>query len=228
MIDLPWLEPGDTQFPPTQQALAEPNGLLACGGSLNVDTLLNAYRHGIFPWFDEDQPILWWSPSPRAVVIPGQEHISKSLTKFIRNSDLKLRCDTAFTQVMEACAAPRSYSNETWISEEMIDAYQQLHHQGFAHSVECWRGDQLVAGLYGIAIGSVFFGESMFTQVSNGSKLAFAHLCGRLKAAEFELIDCQVRNNHLDSLGAIQWPRRKFESELGRLTEKPSKFCPFV
>lgn len=228
MLELPWLAPGSEVFPPTRQALTEPNGLLAAGTELSPATLLAAYKKGIFPWYDDTQPVLWWSPSPRAVVVPGQQHTSKSLRKFMRSNQLTIRCDTAFVEVMEACAEPRNYTDETWISDEMIEAYTQLHQQGYAHSVECWQGDALVGGLYGIALGSVFFGESMFSRVSNASKAAFIYLCKQLEAADFGLIDCQVENDHLNSLGAELWSREEFESALGGLVEKPSKFCPFV
>lgn len=228
MLELPWIDPGSEVFPPTRLALKDPNGLLAASTDLSVVTLLTAYKKGIFPWYDETQPVLWWSPSPRAIVVPGKQHTSKSLKKFIRKSEFTIRCDTAFIEVMEACAEPRDYTDETWISDEMIRAYTLLHQQGYAHSVECWQAGTLVGGLYGVALGSVFFGESMFSRCSNASKAAFIYLCQQLDAAGYGLIDCQVENDHLNSLGAELWSRERFESALNILVEKPSKFCPFV
>ncbi|WP_299975277.1 leucyl/phenylalanyl-tRNA--protein transferase [uncultured Pseudoteredinibacter sp.] len=222
MIELPWLLPGSSQFPPTSQALEDPNGLLAAGGELDPDTLLSAYRQGIFPWFDDSQPILWWSPSPRAVIIPGEEHISRSLRKHIRRSGQQIRCNTAFAQVMEQCAAPRADEEGTWITDEMLEAYLQLHKLGHAHSVETWQDDTLVGGLYGLHIGSVFFGESMFSKQSNASKFAFASLCQISKTLGIELIDCQVSNPHLTSLGSVELERGDFEALLGKLVHRPA------
>nr|WP_243749522.1 leucyl/phenylalanyl-tRNA--protein transferase [Pseudoteredinibacter isoporae] len=214
--------PGSSHFPPTSNALEDPNGLLAAGGDLDPATLLSAYRQGIFPWFDESQPILWWSPSPRAVIIPGEEHISRSLKKHIRRSDQKIRCNTAFEEVMLGCAEPRAEDEGSWITEEMLEAYIELHELGHAHSVETWQGGNLVGGLYGIQIGSVFFGESMFSRQSNASKYAFATLCRIARDIGIELIDCQVHNNHLESLGSKDLQRSDFEALLSRLTEKAS------
>jgi len=222
VIELPWLLPGSSQFPPTSQALEDPNGLLAAGGELDPDTLLAAYRQGIFPWFDDSQPILWWSPSPRAVIIPGEEHISRSLRKHIRRSGQEIRFNTAFSEVMEHCAAPRAEDEGTWITEEMLDAYLQLHELGHAHSVETWHEGSLVGGLYGLHIGSVFFGESMFSRQSNASKFAFASLCQISKAMGIELIDCQVSNSHLESLGSVELERSDFETRLTRLVNRPT------
>lgn len=228
MIELNWLDPGSTDFPNTSQALSEPDGLLAAGGDLSAETLITAYQLGIFPWFDDSQPILWWSPNPRSVVIPGQEHISRSLAKTIRQQHFDIRFDTEFLAVIESCALPRNYTDETWISSEMVEAYNELHHQGIAHSVECWKDNQLVGGLYGLAIGGVFFGESMFSQHKDASKVAFATLCKRLGEAGFGLIDCQVANTHLTSLGATDMERSKFEHLLQQhLAAKPTK-NPFV
>lgn len=222
MIELPWLLPGSSQFPPTSNALEDPNGLLAAGGDLDPDTLLSAYRQGIFPWFDESQPILWWSPSPRAVIIPGQEHISRSLRKHMRRSDQEIRCNTAFEQVMLSCAEPRADEEGSWITEEMLEAYVQLHELGHAHSVETWQDGNLVGGLYGLKIGAVFFGESMFSRQSNASKYAFATLCQIAQSIGIELIDCQVHNNHLESLGSQDLERSDFEAMLAHLVAKPS------
>ncbi|MCV6614502.1 MAG: leucyl/phenylalanyl-tRNA--protein transferase [Cellvibrionaceae bacterium] len=220
MIELPWLEPGSSHFPATASALDEPNGLLAAGGDLSPTTLLAAYRRGIFPWFDETQPILWWSPSPRAVIVPGEEHISRSLAKTIRKGVYQLRCNTRFAEVMQACAEPRDEAG-TWISEDMLAAYCELHQLGHAHSIEAWQGEQLLGGLYGVQVGSVFFGESMFARGRDASKVAFAGLCQLARQLGIELIDCQVSNQHLSSLGSVEWPRQQFERQLARLVERP-------
>ncbi|GAA6152669.1 leucyl/phenylalanyl-tRNA--protein transferase [Pseudoteredinibacter isoporae] len=222
MIELPWLLPGSSQFPPTANALEDPNGLLAAGGDLEPDTLLTAYRLGIFPWFDESQPILWWSPSPRAVIIPGEEHLSRSLKKHIRRSDQEIRCNTAFAEVMLACAEPRAEDEGSWITEDMVDAYIELHELGHAHSVETWHEGTLVGGLYGLKVGSVFFGESMFSRQSNASKYAFATLCQIARELGIGLIDCQVHNSHLESLGSQDIERPAFETLLQELTSKPT------
>ena len=205
-----WLEDAASPFPPVKRALSNPNGLLAAGGELSPERLLTAYRQGIFPWFNPGEPILWWSPDPRCVIHPSEIHISKSLRKTIRRSDYTVTFDTAFSRVMQACAAPRSYQQGTWISPKMIAAYTQLHHQGVAHSVEVWDGENLVGGLYGLAIGSLFFGESMFSRQTDASKIAFSFLCVQLQQWGFNLIDCQVHNEHLESLGAKLIGREKF------------------
>ena len=173
---LPWLDEENIVFPSSELALDEPNGLLAAGGNLNADTLLQAYSLGLFPWFDDDSPILWWTPNPRMVVSPCDVHISKSMRKALRQSTLTVSCNKAFSEVMIACAKPRDYTDETWITDDMYHAYCELHAQGHAHSVEVWDGDKLVGGLYGITIGCVFFGESMFSRVTNASKIAFIRL----------------------------------------------------
>jgi leucyl/phenylalanyl-tRNA--protein transferase len=214
MIRLPQLEPFRFRFPPVETALDDPNGLLAFGGDLRPGRLLAAYRQGIFPWYDDNQPILWWSPDPRAVLLPDQIHISRSLRKSLRRSTLRVSMDRDFDGVIAGCAARSS----TWITREMREAYRQLHRLGHAHSVEVWSGDQLVGGLYGIAIGQVFFGESMFSRVSDASKIALVHLCRQLQQWQFRLIDCQVGNDHTRSLGASAIPRRKFIQLLGALT----------
>lgn len=206
-----WLnshDPGD--FPDVSLALTEPDGLLAVGGDLTVKRLLTAYQRGIFPWYSEDQPILWWSPDPRTVLFPEQLKISRSLRKTLRNKPFTVSFDRAFTEVIQACSEPRPDQNGTWISEEMQQAYIRLHAEGHAHSVECWLDSKLVGGLYGVSIGKVFFGESMFSRTSDASKVAFVCLVKHLQAKGYPLIDCQVHSEHLESLGASNIPRVEF------------------
>jgi leucyl/phenylalanyl-tRNA--protein transferase len=211
-----WLEPeSEPHFPETSSALEEPAGLLAAGGQLNVDWLLLAYRHGIFPWFNHGEPILWWSPAPRTVLYPQKFHLSKSLGKLARQGRYQITENSDFNAVVEACAANRPGQQGTWINRQMIDAYSTMHRAGFAHSVECHDGDDLVGGLYGIAIGKVFFGESMFSQVANASKLCIKHL---IDCDRFEMIDCQLPTDHLHSLGACEVSRNEFEAALVRWT----------
>lgn len=211
----------DTPFPPVTQALGNPNGLLAAGGDLSPARLLDAYRHGIFPWFGENDPILWWSPDPRMVLIPAEFRISHSLRKTLRRGAYQLRTDSAFEQVMRACAAPREGQDGTWIQEEMVRAYCELHRLGYAHSVETWMGGELVGGLYGIGIGKMFYGESMFSRRTDASKIALAHLCAQLQRWDFGMIDCQMNTAHLASLGAREIPRQTFINEMGRLNASP-------
>lgn len=220
-----WINESDPElnFPPVDLALDEPNGLLAVGGDLSPDRLIKAYGLGIFPWFNHDQPILWWSPNPRAVLFPDQLHISRSLHKAIRRGSYKITLDTAFADVMQACAAPRPQQEDTWITPEMHKAYLQLHEMGIAHSVEAWLGDKLVGGLYGLSIGKAFFGESMFSQASNASKTAFVHLAKQLQTWQFKLIDCQVSSEHLESLGAGDIERTKFIHLLQQAIQHPDK-----
>ena len=213
---IPWLN-GDVTFPPVNRALREPNGLLAAGGDLSAPRLLEAYRHGIFPWFSVGEPILWWSPDPRMVLIPAEFRISRSLARVLRNTSYEIRCDTAFELVMRSCAAPRGKHNGTWISEDMIAAYCALHETGHAHSVEVWIGGRLAGGLYGVAIGRMFYGESMFSHVSNASKIALAHLARQLERWQFGMIDCQMNTAHLASLGAREIPRSEFIARLQEL-----------
>jgi len=214
------LSPFSTAFPNPNLALQEPDGLLAVGGDLSPTRLLNAYRNGIFPWFSDDQPILWWSPDPRSVLYPDQLQVSRSLRKVINQRRFEFTIDQAFGQVMTACAAPRRDCTETWITREMYDTYCELHRQGHAHSAECWQDGRLVGGLYGVAIGQVFFGESMFAQASNASKVAFAQLVARLIQWDYQLIDCQVHTDHLESLGAIDIPRASFLQQLQTLYQR--------
>jgi leucyl/phenylalanyl-tRNA--protein transferase len=205
------LDTGQIHFPPTSNALVDPNGLLALGGKLTPPWLIAAYSRGIFPWYCGDQPILWWSPSPRCVVFPEQFRIGRSLRKVLRKGEFQVTVDRAFAQVLDACRDPRVYAAGTWITEEMRGAYLQMHQLGHAHSVETWRDGELVGGLYGIALGRVFFGESMFHRATDASKVAFATLVRQLESWGCPLIDCQVSSPHLSSLGAVEVSRREFE-----------------
>ena len=208
-------------FPPPH--LAQPNGLLAVGGDLSVKRLLLAYRLGIFPWFSHDEPILWWSPDPRLVLYPDEIRISKSLKKVIRKKVFEITLDAAFPQVITACAHGRRRKGEgTWITEEMLDAYCKLHEEGYAHSAEAWCDGKLVGGLYGISLGRCFFGESMFTRISNASKVAFTALVLFLKKRAFEVIDCQVTTEHLIRFGAREIARKKFLAHLNSTLEAPT------
>lgn len=217
--ELQWLEPGDPpdSFPDVGEALAEPDGLLAVGGDLSVDRLLAAYRHGIFPWYQADQPILWWCPDPRAVLFPGDLRISRSLRRTLRRGDYSVSVDQDFASVIAGCAADREQPG-TWITDEMQSAYLELHRRGHAHSVETWHDDQLVGGLYGVNVGGVFFGESMFTRRSDASKVALVRLVELCRELGVELIDCQLASAHLASLGARQIRRSEFRNLLRRLT----------
>ena len=203
-----------TLFPDVELALHEPDGLLAVGGDLTVERLISAYQNGIFPWYSEGQPILWWSPDPRMVLKPSEIKISRSLAKTIRKHKFKITLDNDFENVIHSCSKPRLekglLQDETWILDDMIDAYIKMHKLGYAHSVECWLDDNLVGGLYGIAIGNVFFGESMFSKVTDASKTAFVFLTKQLEQWGFKLIDCQVYTPHLESLGAYLIPRKEF------------------
>ncbi len=199
-----------TEFPDVEQAERDPDGLLAVGGDLSLERLVNAYSRGIFPWYSEGQPILWWSPDPRLVLFPEELHVSRSLKKFLRKTPFQVTMDQAFEQVMRACAAPRDDDSGTWILDDMLLAYVDLHRHCLAHSVEVWQEGELVGGLYGVALGRVFFGESMFSRRSNASKTAMVYLCQALQSWGYRLIDCQVRTEHLVSLGAREIPRREF------------------
>ncbi len=199
-----------SDFPDVALAEAEPNGLLAVGGDLSPMRLLNAYRHGIFPWFSADEPILWWSPNPRTVLYPEKIKISRTLRKTLNRELFQVTYDSAFQQIIKACSKPRQGSPGTWLVPQMIRAYTDLHGLGMAHSVEVWQQEILVGGLYGVAIGSVFYGESMFSRVSDSSKVALVNLCQTLLALDYKLIDCQVYTRHLISLGAEEIPREQF------------------
>ncbi len=213
---IPWIQSA-ADFPAVDNALDEPNGLLCMGGSLDPDTVLAAYSRGIFPWYSDDQPILWWSPDPRMVLFPDEFKVSKSLSKTIRANKFEIRFDTAFDDVISTCAEPRGPSLGTWILPEMQTAYTRLHQIGFAHSAEAWRDGELVGGLYGIAMGRMFYGESMFARETDASKVAFAALVDKLKADGFELIDCQQETRHLASFGARPIPRKQFTQRLQEL-----------
>jgi leucyl/phenylalanyl-tRNA--protein transferase len=212
---IPWLDPDQPPyFPDTSSALNEPNGLLAAGGALSVEWLLAAYRQGIFPWFSDNEPILWWTPAPRTILLSENFHVSKSLRKLTRQQPYRITQNLAFSSVIRHCAETREDQTGTWIVDPMINAYIALHQAGHAHSIECWNADdQLVGGLYGISLGRVFFGESMFSRVSNASKLCLHHLT---HSGRYELIDCQMATSHLMSLGAIEVDRESFEAMLNR------------
>jgi len=222
MIRIPILHPGSNEaFPNVEAALDEPNGLLAAGGDLSPRRLLEAYRHGIFPWYSRGEPILWWSPDPRMVFHTDQFHVSTKLRRFLRDCDWTIRADTAFADVMRACAAPRPKQPTTWITREMFEAYCTLHALGHAHSIEVYSDEELVGGIYGVAVGRMFFGESMFSARTNGSKVALLSLCRTLAAWDFPFIDAQVRSEHLVSLGAVEMSRAEFARNVERLAARP-------
>jgi leucyl/phenylalanyl-tRNA--protein transferase len=215
---IPWL--GDTHaFPPLARALKEPNGLLAAGGDLGLERLLAAYRRGIFPWYSEDEPILWWSPDPRMVLFPAELKVSRSLAKTLRKGRFTITADRSFREVIEGCSGPRNGQRGTWITPEMIEAYCGLHDAGYAHSIEAWLNDRLAGGLYGVALGRAFFGESMFTHVTDASKVAFVALVRQLHQWQFGLIDCQMKTSHLASFGAREIPRTDFARRLSSLVD---------
>lgn len=209
-------------FPPTHLALTEPDGLLAIGGALTSEWLLHAYQRGIFPWFNESDPILWWTPNPRSVFLTQAMHISRSMRRTLKKHTFEVSFDQAFDAVTQACAqTPRPGQAGTWIVPEMLDAYQKLHQQSHAHSVEVWSKGQLVGGLYGVSMGRMFFGESMFSTQSNASKVALIALATQLRLWGFELIDTQMPSPHLQSLGARLMSREHFESHVSKLVKKP-------
>ena len=221
MAGLPWLDPFSIDFPPAHNALEEPNGLLAAGGDLSTERLIRAYRSGIFPWFEDDQPILWWSPDPRAVIFPADLKISRSLRKTLKKQIFKVTVDTVFADVIEACSGPRRKSNGTWITAGMKEAYIDLHDRGIAHSIEVWQGNDLVGGLYGLSFGKLYFGESMFSHVTDASKVAFVYLVKTLEKYGFPFVDCQVPNDHLTSLGASEISREEYLAYLDKYLDSP-------
>lgn len=215
---IPFLGPVDP-FPPVDQALDQPDGLLAAGGSLSTKRLVDAYRRGIFPWFNEGDPILWWSPDPRTVLRPAQIHVSHSLRKRVRQGAFLITIDRVFSRVLDGCAAPRLGDSGTWLSPSMRRAYSSLHAAGLAHSIEIWMDGELAGGIYGVALGRMFFGESMFTRRTDASKLAMVRLAEQLDRWGFPMIDCQLETDHLMSLGAEQMSRRQFVAGIAALVD---------
>ncbi len=218
---LEYLDQYNVIFPNTNRALKHPDGLLAVGGNLNTDTLIKAYMKGIFPWFNSDDPILWWSPDPRMVLVPGKAHISRSLRKLLKKELYKVTFDRAFNQVICECAKTRQDAEGTWITQQMQEAYKKLHIEGSAHSIEIWNNDTLAGGLYGVSIGRVFYAESMFSLAPNTSKIAMVALSEQLKAWRYELIDCQVYSSHVESMGAKLISRNNFTRILDDYCLKP-------
>lgn len=218
---LPYFLSKELVFPSPN--LANPDGILAIGGDLSAERLLLAYQNGIFPWYSEDEPILWWSPDPRFILYPEDLKVSKSMRPYFNQNKFKITYDQAFRTIITSCSKPRPNDpfGGTWLTNEMIDAYCHLHELGFAHSVEAWQNGQIVGGLYGVGLGQVFFGESMFAKVSNASKVAFISLVRQLKELNYKLVDCQVYTKHLESLGAVEVPREDFLIELRTLLAPP-------
>ena len=217
---IPWLGEDDP-FPPLERALADPNGLLAAGGDLSPGRLLDAYRHGIFPWFSQGDPVLWWSPDPRMVLHVDDLRVTRSLRRTVRSRRFTVTFDRAFLDVMRGCAAPRQDQDGTWITPVMIGAYAELSRLGYAHSVEAWADGILAGGLYGVAIGRMFYGESMFARRTDASKVAFVHLVRQLRRWQFRLVDCQMSTAHLASLGAREIPRQAFARQAAALVLQP-------
>lgn len=209
------------------QALGRPNGLLAAGGGLSVRRLVDAYSRGCFPWFSEGEPVLWWSPDPRMVLVPAELHVPRSLGRRLRRRDISVTADLAFGDVMAGCAEPRDDQGGTWITDEMLSAYLALHAAGHAHSIEAWQDGLLVGGLYGVALGRAFFGESMFTRVPDASKIALVTLVAQLGRWEFGLIDCQMKTEHLARFGAREIPRAAFVQQLDVLVAQPAPPAPW-
>jgi leucyl/phenylalanyl-tRNA--protein transferase len=223
---IPWLG-SDDPFPPVDRALRAPDGLLAAGADLSPERLVEAYRRGIFPWFSDDEPVLWWSPDPRMVLFTTELHVSRSLRRTLRAGRFSVTADTAFAEVMDGCAEPRHDQDGTWITSEMLRAYGELHRRGFAHSVEVWAGERLAGGLYGVAIGRMFFGESMFSRETDASKVALVRLVEQLHSWEFTLVDCQVSTPHLASLGARAIPRDEFLRHVATAVRQPPIASPW-
>ena len=224
--NITWISSDDPPdaFPEIDAAFDVPDGLLAAGGDLSPERLLYAYQHGIFPWYDDGQPILWWSPDPRCVLRPHEFHVSRRLRRSLARSNFQVSFNQAFDDVISACAEDRIGQQGTWITDDMMDAYECLHVDGWVHSIEIWHEGRLVGGLYGLAIGHAFFGESMFSRQSNASKAAMLVLCRLLLANDFEILDCQVESPHLVSLGASLMPRNKFAAVLRRACKSNSQF----
>ncbi|MDP2052829.1 MAG: leucyl/phenylalanyl-tRNA--protein transferase [Acidobacteriota bacterium] len=218
---IPFLGPADP-FPPVDQALDEPDGLLAAGADLTPGRLIDAYRHGIFPWFNEGDPILWWSPNPRIVLAPRDFHVSHSLKKRLKQRRFTVTIDTAFAAVLAECAAPRPDDGGTWLTAPMKAAYLALHEEGAAHSIEVWMDGALAGGIYGVGLGRMFFGESMFSRRTDASKIALAYLAAQLARWDVPWIDCQLETDHLLSLGAVAVPRRVFIAKVARLVREPA------
>ncbi len=214
---IPWLAPGQP-FPPVSSALQTPNGLLAASAELGAERLLVAYPQGIFPWYSEDEPVLWWSPDPRMVLFTDELNVSRSFAKVLRkvarDASVELRLDAAFDAVIRGCAEPRDDDARTWITDQVADAYTELHRRGFAHSIETWIDGSLAGGLYGVALGRMFYGESMFSRAADASKIALAALVQLLRSEQVRVIDCQQNTRHLASLGAREIPRRDFVAHL--------------
>ena len=220
--EIPWIS-GKTPFPEIDTALASPNGLLAVGGDLSQSRLLEAYGKGIFPWYVDQEPVLWWCPNPRMVIFPKKLKVSRSLNKIWRQKRFTISMDKAFPMVLENCRLPRKGVSDTWITEDMANAYKMLHADGYAHSIEIWESEDLVGGLYGVSIGRAFFGESMFSKQANASKIAMIALAKQLINWNFEVIDCQISSEHLKTMGGIEISRQKFALLLARLVNYPSK-----
>jgi leucyl/phenylalanyl-tRNA---protein transferase len=216
---IPFLRPG-SPFPPATQALKRPNGLLAAGGDLSVPTLVDAYAHGVFPWYSQGDPILWWSPDPRMALPSAELHVSRSLRRRLLRRDVRVTFDEAFPEVLSACAAPRGQEAGTWLLPEMQAAYLALRDEGLAHSVEVWMDGELIGGLYGVAVGRMFFGESMFSRRTDGSKLALAYLAAQCTIWGLPVIDCQMATEHLQSMGARLVPRKLFLSWVADLCRR--------
>jgi len=217
MPSIVWLEDNNNEFPPVEHAFTEPDGLLAAGGTLSPEILLKAYRHGIFPWYSQGQPILWWSPDPRCVLFPQKLKITRSFRKTLKKNLFVIKQDTAFRDVMLSCAKPRKDEAGTWITADMLGAYTHMHELGYAHSIECWQDDKLVGGLYGISLGEMFFGESMFSREPDASKVALEYLCNTVKP---KLIDVQVYSKHMERLGAEMIPRKHFIEYLDKYCDR--------
>jgi leucyl/phenylalanyl-tRNA---protein transferase len=224
---IPLLGPGDP-FPPVHRALDEPNGLLAAGGGLSAARLLDAYSRGIFPWFSEGDPVLWWCPDPRMVLPTSEVHVSQSLRRRLRRADYEVTFDRAFAEVLRECAAPRRNESGTWLVPSMRRAYQHLYEQGTAHSIEVWMGGALAGGLYGVALGRMFYGESMFSRQTNGSKIALVVLATHLSKWGFPIVDCQMQTTHLATMGAREIPRAAFLRMVTELVAQPGMSNPWV